>query len=372
MGNRADRRASAKIAKQAVKRAKTPVEGAILRAAGAFAGEGAAGLLAPHLSDPDFDAAWTRLAEDLHDILEEHYPDFLLQAFVEAGMGALRFGRADIGAGDRGTRLFLCPLVGARDRVAAFAASPDDIGALALSLRQSGIVDEAGACYVLPHPVDLSQLSPADATPGRVRAIHDILARRLAADLSGTQAAEGVEDERADIAALLPAAKASSRETALCALIGIELLSAEASSGRDLSEEALDAEDMAAEAAEASWYDSYAADLAGLSLGAPLDWPSCTAALAVEGLRLEMDAARSRRGLAEGRADTIHCAPSADGDRLVVSAVYGTEALGPFSVPAEFVWFDADAFFDRLEASTETLLEHEDEGAVIAPLLGAG
>jgi hypothetical protein len=171
------------------------------------------------------------------------------------------------------------------------------------------------------------------------------------------------------IEALLPEADASSGPT-FAALVGIERVPA--SGAADLSEDALDAEDLAAAAAEASWYDSYAADLGEISLGAPLDWPACVAALGWETVRVAMDGARARRGLPEGLPDTIRCAPSADGDRLVLSASYGDAALGPFSVPADLVWFDADAFFDRMEAGTQTLIEHEDEGLVIEPLLNAG
>ena len=43
-------------------------------------------------------------------------------------------------------------------------------------------------------------------------------------------------------------------------------------------QEEMDAEDLAASAAEASWHDSHAAEIEGLSIGAPLDWPACAAA----------------------------------------------------------------------------------------------
>ncbi|KQT64038.1 MULTISPECIES: hypothetical protein [unclassified Aureimonas] len=369
MGNRADRRASAKIAKQAVKRAKTPTEADILRAAAAFAGEGQVGLLGPALSRADFDAAWTRLSDDLHDILEELYPDFLVEAYIEAGTGLLQTEQPGGAVSECGTRLILCPVAGAPDRMADFARDPSENARLAASFEESGVTLEGGRCAVFPILLPLAAFDTKTTTPSLVRRLHDALSDRLAAAWSG-EAEDAPETVGALVEALaLPAFQASGTGPSAAVLVGIEMMPALMEI--DISDEEMEAEDLARIAATQSWQDTYAADVPGLVLGTPLDWPEAAAALAWESVAIPMDEARRRRGLAEGRPDTIHCGPSDDGRQLVVSAIYGGTAVGPFSVPTDLVWLDADAFFDRAEASAETLEEHEDEGPVIAPLLGS-
>ncbi|KAB0676295.1 hypothetical protein [Aureimonas leprariae] len=371
MANRADRRASAKIARQSVKRAKSPTEGAILRAAAAFASEGATGQLRPCLSNADFDDAWTRLADDLEDILGEGYPDFRAQAYAEAGLGTLRVAEAGGAEVELGTRLVLCPVVGPADRVAAFADDAGEIARLETSLREAGVVPEDGRCLVLPLVVPIAAFMPDASPPGRVRALHEYLSDRLKDGLLRTPL-PSPDAIRVAVAELLQADPAASGgDTAFGALVGIELV-LDAFAGRTaVPEDELDAEDLASAAAVESWYDSYAADLADMAIGAPLDWPACGAALAWETVRIPMEAALRRRGVPDGRPETIHCAATADGERLVLSAVTGPIAVGPFSASTDLAWFDADEFFGRVEANADSLVEHDDEGDVVAPLLGA-
>ncbi|GGE11585.1 hypothetical protein GCM10011390_33400 [Aureimonas endophytica] len=371
MANRADRRASAKIARQAVKRARTPTESAILKAAAAFAaGDDGARTLGASLSRPDFDAAWRRLADDLHDILEDAYVDFRTEAYAEAGLGGLTLASAPGGAGEAwGTRLFLCPLAGAPAAVAAFAGDPAETGRLAASLHESGVVAERGTCLVLPRLLPFSGFAPDEVGPGRVRALHDALAEILAATLSGAAAPSG-ESVPAVLSALCDERSDAPGAIAFGALVGIELVPPPRASRDEATEEELEAEAMARAAALDSWSDSYADGLADLALGAPLDWPASASALAWEMIRLPLTAALLPRGAPEGRPDILHWTTTEDG-RLVASAVWGEVAVGPFSAPADLVWLDADEFFGRAEACAERLLDHEDEAEVLAPLLGA-
>lgn len=374
MGNRADRRASAKIAKQAVKRAKTPTEGAILRAAAAFAGEGEVGLLGSALSSPDFDEAFVRLSDDLHDILEEHYPDFLVEAYIEAGTGLLGASASASpsastrAGGERYTRLVLCPVAGAPGRIAEFGSDRQELARLSTSFEESGVVPEGGRISVFPILLPLAAFDPKATTPARVRRLHDALSSRLATSLQS----EGAPPEPAGdlLNSLgLPAFAPSGAGPTAAMLVGLETMPELLDI--DITEEEMEAEQLGRAAATESWHDSYAADIVGLEIGTPFDWPAAAAVLAWESVAIPMDEARSRRGLPEGRPDAIHCGPSDDGRTLVVSALYGATAVGPFQVPTDLVWLDADEFFDRAEASAEAFFEHDDEGPVIAPLLGS-
>ncbi|KQT84052.1 hypothetical protein [Aurantimonas sp. Leaf443] len=353
MGNRADRRATAKIARQAMKRAKTPTEGAILRAAAAFAGDGLVGELGPHVSAPDFDETWERLSDDLRDILDADFPDFMVQAYVEAGGGLSEEGATV-------TRLVLLPVSGPRARVLAFAGDGAEMARLASSLRESGVVPEAGACLVQPGLVlPLAAFAPQATTPGRVRALHDGLVARLSGGEAGKARPPfepGLEEGPGE-------------EIVFGALAALERVPLGALPGPPTSEEALEAEDMARAAALESWHDSYAAELDGLSLGAPVDWPACAAALAFETLRVAIETARPGTARPDAAPDTLHCGPTSDGASLLACAVFGSVAVGPFAVPAELVWFDADAFFDAAEAYAGALAEHEDDRPVLAALL---
>lgn len=369
MGNRADRRASAKIAKQAVKRAKSPTEAGILRAAAAFAGEGQVGLLGPALAAADFDEAWTRLSDDLHDILEELYPDFLVEAYIEAGTGLLHVEAAGGAVSERGTRFLLCPVAGMPGRMGAFARDPAETARLAASFEQSGVTLEGGRCAVFPILLPLAAFDPKTTTPARVRRLHDALSDRLAASWSGETLADEA-DGRLLEALGLPGFDDTSAGPTAAVLVGIEMMPALPEV--DISDEALEADDLARMAAAESWQDSYAADIEGLVLRPPVDWPAAGAMLAWDSIAIPMDEARRRRGLPEGRPDTVRCGPSDDGRQLVASAIYGTTAVGPFSVSSDLVWLDADAFFECAEAGAAALEEHEDEGPVIAPLLAAG
>ncbi|WP_062206050.1 hypothetical protein [Aureimonas sp. AU12] len=366
MSNRADRRATAKIAKQAVKRARTPTESGILRAAAAFAGEDLVGLLGPHLDADDFDDAWARLTPDLHDILEDRFGEFQAQAYAEAGLGTLDAAEAGERSIGMGVRLFLCPVVGAPDRLSRFAASPADLGRLAASLREFGVVPETGRCLVVPGLVPISAFAPSATTPGRVRALY----RNLRARLIEPEGAPSGQGDAAGLSNLLGGRpEDAGAGAAFAALVGIELVPMGRAEGTEVPEEELDAEDMARAAALASWHDSYAAEVEGVAISAPLDWPACAAALAFETVLVPMEAARLARKLPDGNPDTIHTGLSDDGDRVLVSAVYGRVALGPFPAAAELVWFDADEFFGRAEASAGALIEHDSERGVMETLL---
>ncbi|KAB0676195.1 hypothetical protein F6X38_21875 [Aureimonas leprariae] len=272
---------------------------------------------------------------------------------------------------EMGTRLFLCPVAGSPGRVSAFADDTEEIARLEGSLREAGVVPEDGRCLVLPLVLPIAAFAPDAIPPGRVRLLHGYLSDRLVERLAGKKSLspDDIRDALAEFSGIDPGA--SGTGTTFGALVGVELVPNTSAERTDVSEDELDAEDMARVAAVDSWYDCYAADVADLAVGAPLDWPACAAALAWETIRVPMEAALRRHGVPEGRPATIHCAATDDGGRVVVSAVAGAVAVGPFSAPADLVWFDADEFFGRAEASGETLMEHDDEGDVVAPLLGA-
>ncbi len=369
MGNRADRRASAKIARQAMKRAKSPTDSAILKAAMAFLADEPPGQIGSVLSSADFDDAWARLTPDLQDVLLDEYPHLVTQTYAEAGLGVLRtISAGELGAG-MGTRLFLCPVSGAPGKLSAFADDQKEIARLAASLRESGVVPENGRCLVLPVLLPMAAFAPEATPPGRVRGLHDHLSGLLVETFSG-KALPSSDSIRGAVAAFVPAILSASG-TEFGALVGIELMATPPMSGKGSAEEELEADDIARTAAIDSWHDTYAADIAGIAIGSPLDWPACAAALAWETIRIPMEVALLGRGVPNGRPDVIHCAATDDSERLIVSAVSGSVAVGPFSAPSNLVWFDADEFFARVEASAETLAEHDDEAGVIGPLLGS-
>lgn len=367
MSNRADRRASAKFAKGAAKRARTPTEAAIARAAGAFATQQSVEDFGSHLSARDFDTAWERLGNDLHDILDERFPEFRALVYSEAGTQALRLTGANGTERDVEARLFLCPVAGAPERVRAFTASAEDARRLETSLVEAGVVAEGGQCLLLPALVPVSAFFPDAAGPGRVRALHDALADRLAARLAGEPSSDGIP---APLAALFEPEE-DEGGILFGALAGIEFVPATRAPGTEVPESELESEAMARTAAEASWNDAFAADLGpDLALGAPQDWPACAAALAWERVRVPLDAAQRDRGWPQEMPGTLHGGPTADGERLVFAALFPNGALGPFETPAELVWFDADSFFDRAATGTRELVEHESDRPVLAALRG--
>lgn len=353
MGNRADRRIGMKLARQAIRRARTPLETGILKAAVQYMSADPFDGLGALLERPDFDASWLRLMPDLRDILDERYGDFVAAAYVEASSGiALVRG----GEEARTMRLFLCPISGKADRLRAFASDEAARARLAGSLLESGVVEEGVDCFLAPVLLPFWAFLPSQVGPARVRAL---LAWITQAAAVGT-ADEG-DFARLDLSEIK---ERSGEETMIAALVGLERLPIE----KMFEEEEGEAGRLAIVAQVASWRDAYADGLDGIALEAPLDWPATAATLGWEMVRVPMEAALREAGRPGIPVDTLHCGVDALKAHFVLAATSGGTTVGPFKVPSELAWSDIEAFYGRLGAAARELREHATDRPVLAAL----
>ncbi|RIX97991.1 hypothetical protein D3218_18080 [Aureimonas flava] len=361
MTNRQDRRFAAKRARQASRRGGTPAERALFQAAVAFA---AGEPVAIDVALDGFDATLARLEPELDEVLDGGFDAFRREVFAQAAWIGLA---ADGPAGEADgfdLQPILFPVCGDAAEIRRFAGDPASLGALARSLRESGVFPEAAAVAVLPavlapEAVDLSHVGPASVAR---------LTEALATLVERSAAGGGPVDPEAVLAqAALPVLGADRTGEAAGLLLGIALTPAE---NWDLPDREVEAMQLAMAATRASWLDTYAAALP-FRLDEPVFWQEAASSLAWHAVAGRIEAEIARRGLAAPVSRIDACLAPETGDP-VMAVEAGGARLGPFHAPRDLVFTDLDGFAALAERFGGELVEHERPAQVLRRLADAG